>query len=107
LRLWSLKTRELLLTLLHNVEGEWVIWTPQGYFASSPAGAKLLGWQINRGPAREALYVSADQFRDKLHRPDIVASAIRHGSAKRAVSRLLNETISLNDWVKIGAQKGD
>ena len=96
LRLWNLTTRELLLTLLHDVEGEWVMWTPQGFFASSPAGAKLLGWQINRGPEREAMYVPADELRDKLYRPDIVASAIRLGSAGRAAR---NTNVSLSDWV--------
>ena len=37
LRLWNLKTRELLVTLFRGADGEWVMWTPQGYYAASPA----------------------------------------------------------------------
>ena len=34
-RLWNLKTRELLVTLFHGRDGEWVMWTPQGYYTGS------------------------------------------------------------------------
>ena len=35
-RLWNLKTRELLVSLFQGKDGEWVMWTPQGFYASSP-----------------------------------------------------------------------
>ena len=72
-RLWNLKTRELLVTLFRGADGEWVMWTPQGFYAASPAGARLIGWQINHGPEHEAEYVTAAQLRQHLNRPDIVA----------------------------------
>ena len=58
-RLWNLKTRELIVSLFQGKDGEWVMWTPQGFFASSPACAELIGWQINHGPEHEAEYVTA------------------------------------------------
>ena len=81
-RLWNLKTRELLVTLFRGADGEWVMWTPQGYFAASPAGASLIGWQINHGPEHEAEYITAAQLRKSLNRPDIVAKAIQFASAE-------------------------
>ncbi len=84
-RLWNLKTRELLVTLFRGADGEWVMFTPQGFYTSSPAGARLIGWQINHGPEHEAEYVAAAQLRQHLNRPDIVAKAIQLASAEEAV----------------------
>ena len=76
-RLWNLKTRELLVTLFRGADGEWVMWTPQGFYAASGRGADLIGWQINHGPENAAEYVTAAQLRKHLNRPDIVAKAIQ------------------------------
>src|SRR5207249_2165927 len=46
-RLWNLKTRELFVTLFRGTDGEWVMWTPQGYYTGSPGADKIVGWQIN------------------------------------------------------------
>jgi hypothetical protein len=86
-RLWNLRTYELLVTLFYAPNGEWAIWTPQGYYAASPGGGKLFGWQINRGPERNADYAAAERLRTQLYRPDIVAQAIILGSAKEATER--------------------
>jgi hypothetical protein len=32
-----------------TTDGEWVMWTPQGYYTSSPGADKIVGWQINKG----------------------------------------------------------
>ena len=96
-RLWNLKTRELLVTLYRGSDGEWVMWTPQGYYASSPAGAELIGWQINQGPENAADYVTAAQLRTKLNRPDIVAKAIQLASAEEAVRQAPGASFKLSD----------
>jgi WD40 repeat protein len=83
-RLWNLRTYELLVTLFNAADGEWAIWTPQGYYAASPDGGKLFGWQIDRGPERNADCVAAERLRTRFYRPDIVARAIIVGSAKEA-----------------------
>jgi WD40 repeat protein len=49
-RLWNLKTRELLVTLFQGSDGEWVMWTPQGFYEASREGGKLIAWQLNKGP---------------------------------------------------------
>lgn len=80
-RLWNAKTGELVASMLHLRNGEWIIWTPQGYFTASPGGEKLVGWHINRGRERAAEHVSAQQLREHFLRPDIVSRAIAMASA--------------------------
>jgi len=96
-RLWNLKTRELLVTLFRGVDGEWVMFTPQGFYASSPAGQRLIGWQINHGPEHEAEYVTAAQLRQHLNRPDIVARAIQLVSAEAAVKEARGADFKIAD----------
>ena len=84
-RLWNLQTRELLVSIFRGEDGEWVMWTPQGYYAGSPGADKMVGWQINKGADKAAGYVTAEQLRKHLYRPDIVAKAIELASAEQAV----------------------
>jgi WD40 repeat protein len=97
LRLWNLKTRELLVTIFRGEDGEWVAWTPQGYYTGSPGADKIVGWQINRGPDKAADYVTAEQLRKHLNRPDIVAKAIQLASAEEAVRTSYGTQFKLSD----------
>jgi WD40 repeat protein len=76
-RLWNLKTRELLVSLYQGTDGEWVIWTPEGFFAASEKGAERVGWHINQGPAKEARYVASARLRKFFFRPDLVTEKIK------------------------------
>ncbi len=96
-RLWNLKTRELIVTLFHGSDGEWVMWTPQGYYTGSPGADKIVGWQINKGPENAADYVGADQLRTHLNRPDIVDKAIILASAEQAVRESPGTSFKLAD----------
>jgi WD40 repeat protein len=92
-RLWNLATRELIVTLFHapaadGSVGEWVMWTPQGFYTGSAGAGRLVGWQLNNGPDKGADYIIGGQFRRTLNRPDIIEEAIRLASAKAAVARL-------------------
>jgi WD40 repeat protein len=96
-RLWNLKTRELIATLFNGTDGEWVMWTPQGYYTGSPGADKVVGWQINRGADHVPDYVGADQLRQHLNRPDIVERAIILASAEQAVREAPGTTFKLAD----------
>lgn len=87
-RLWNLRTRELIVSLFYGTDGEWVMWTPQGYYTSSPNGDRIVGWQINRGAEQAAEYVTASQLRNKFYHPDIVERAIVLASATKAVEEV-------------------
>jgi hypothetical protein len=97
IRLWNFKTRELIVTLFHGSDGEWVMWTPQGYYTGSPGADKMVGWQINKGPENAADYVGADQLRDHLNRPDIIDKAIILASAEQAVREAAGTSFKLAD----------
>jgi WD40 repeat protein len=96
-RLWNLQTRELIVTLFHGGDGEWVMWTPQGYYMGSPGADKIVGWQINKGPDQAADYVGAEQLRQHLYRPDIVEKAIIVASAEQAVREAPGTSFKLAD----------
>ncbi len=87
IRLWNLDTRELVVSIFVSAD-DWIIWTPQGYYHSSPKGDALVGWQVNQGPDREARFVRARQLKTHLHSPEIVRRAIILGDAGRAVREL-------------------
>jgi WD40 repeat protein len=97
IRLWNLTTRELIVTLFHGSDGEWVMWTPQGYYTGSPGADKIVGWQINKGPDQVPEYVGAEQLRQHLNRPDIVEKAIILASAEQAVREMPGTTFKLAD----------
>jgi WD40 repeat protein len=99
-RLWNLKTRELIVTLFRGTDGEWVMWTPQGYYTGSPGADKIVGWQINKGSDQVPDYVGADQLRDHLNRPDIVEKAIILASAEQAVRSSPGTTFKLADLLE-------
>lgn len=84
LRLWDLTTRQLISSMFF-ADGEWIAWTPQGYFNSSPNGDNIVGWHINQGQEKEARYLKARQLRQHLNSPEIVRRAIiEHDPAKAA-----------------------
>jgi WD40 repeat protein len=101
-RLWDIKTRALLATLFRGSDGEWVIWTPEGFFAGSEKGAERVGWHINQGPDKEARYVTGAQLRKVFFRPDLVAEKIKgdpngkvsDAAAKINIKELLRRSIA-------------
>ncbi|WP_372682257.1 caspase family protein, partial [Desulfosarcina sp.] len=70
------------LSLFPTVDGEWIAWTPEGYFAASEKGAHQIGYSINRGIDKTAEYVSVDQFYDRFYRPDLVHAKL-HGDPEK------------------------
>jgi WD40 repeat protein len=99
-RLWNVATRELIVTLFHGTDGEWVMWTPQGYYTGSPGADRIVGWQINHGAMNAAEYVGAGQLRAHLNRPDIVEKAIILASAEQATRESPGTTFKIADLLK-------
>ena len=69
-RLWNAATGELLTTSIAGRNQEWLTITPQGFFASSARGSKLLSI------TREVQAVSIDQIHQSLFSPDLVREAL-------------------------------
>lgn len=101
-KLWNLATGELVATLFHGTDGEWVMWTPQGYYTGSQGGGELVGWHVNRGPDKAADYVRSQQLREHLRRPDIVERAILSVSASEAVETLAPQAMTIEKILQLG-----
>jgi hypothetical protein len=90
LRIWLLNESKLLLSLF--IAGDdWVAWTPEGYYAASPGGEQLLGWQVNNGPDRMGSYYPASQFRKTLYRPDVIKRLLAAGGMEKALAEADDE----------------
>ncbi len=97
IRLWNAATLEPILALFYGRDGEWVMWTPEGYYAASPNGDRHVGWQINQGPDRSARFVTAAQLKQHFYRPDILQRAVTLGSARRAVAEAGNTNFAIDE----------
>jgi uncharacterized caspase-like protein len=86
-RLWNLKTRELIVSLYFD-DADWVAWMPQGYYYASDNGDERFGWQVNQGQDREGRFVRAGQLKTFLWSPEMVRRAIILKSAKAAVAEM-------------------
>jgi tetratricopeptide (TPR) repeat protein/WD40 repeat protein len=76
---------QVLALFVHPKTREWVLWTPQGYYASSPDGDEYVGWHLNKGWEQAAEFVSASRLRKHLYRPDIVKRAFELADTGAAV----------------------
>lgn len=86
LRIWDPDREEPLLSLF--VAGrDWIAWTPQGYFAASPGGERLIGWHVNQGPLSMAEVHPAAHFRKTLYRPDVIRRLMSTGDPARALQQ--------------------
>ncbi len=89
LRVWNLEDEgneplEPLVSLFFAGE-DWVAWTPQGYYAASPGGERLMGWQVNNGPNQLASFYPAVRFRKQFYRPDVIKLLLQTGSVAGAL----------------------
>ncbi len=95
-RLWDLAGGRLLVSIFADVGGEWVAWTPRGYYTASPGGDRYIGWHVNHGVDRQADYYPVQQFQRQYYRPDVVAKTLElrdYDLALREADRL-RQTIS-------------
>jgi hypothetical protein len=97
---WDIATRELVMSLFQAENGEWVMWTPQGYFAASPNGDSYVGWHVNEGAEKESRFVTAAQLKQHFYRPDIVRRALVLGSSSKAVAEATGTDFSLDDLLR-------
>nr|VFJ63282.1 MAG: WD40 repeat [Candidatus Kentron sp. FW] len=89
-RLWELATGKALLTLFPASDGEWVAWTPEGYYTASLNGDRLIGWHINQGENKLALYYPAERFAGRFRKPRVVAKYLATGGDIDEAIRLAN-----------------
>jgi WD40 repeat protein len=64
---------------------DWIAWTPEGYYAATPGGERLMGWHVESGPDRLAEFYPAERFRKRLFRPDVIKLVLEKGSVAEAL----------------------
>ena len=80
---------EPLVSIFRGSDDEWVAWNDHyGYYAASPGGDDIIGWQVNRGPDQAAEFDRAFQFRGRFYRPDIISRLVETGSVERAIQKV-------------------
>jgi len=72
---WSLESERPVMTLF-AAGSEWIAWTPEGHYAASPAGERLMGWHLNQGRDAMAAYYPAAQFRASLYQPERIRTLL-------------------------------
>lgn len=81
------------LNLFVSRDGEWVVWTPQGYYDASSRGGEYVGWHVNQGRPDPARFYPVSQFQKRLYRPDVIDAVLRTGDAEQG-TRQANEAIA-------------
>jgi WD40 repeat protein len=85
LKIWNLRNQTLLMTIFF-AQDDWIVWNPDGYYASSPDGERLMGWYEASGPDVMGRYIPAVNCRKSLLREDLVRQLVVAGSADGALA---------------------
>ncbi len=83
---YRIDTRPTLLLTVVGIGKEWIAWTPQGYFAATPAGEKLIGWTMRKDNHTPLLFHPAQRFRDNFYRPEVIKLVLEKGSVGEALA---------------------
>lgn len=75
-----------LAQLFVDRDREWAMWTPAGIYDASVNGHQRFGWQVNRGADRLPDFFRADQFRQRLERPDVLKRLLDRGNLAAALA---------------------
>lgn len=82
--IWSPDQESPLMQLFFAGQN-WIAWTPEGYYAASAYGERLMGWQINNGITKVATFHPAVQFRQSLYQPKLMKLLLRVGNLNQAL----------------------
>ena len=82
---------------LVRANGEWACWTPEGYYAASPGGEKMIGWSESQGSSKLPLFHPAEKFAAQFRRPDIIQLALAKGSVRAALEALKLEVRNVEE----------
>ncbi len=85
-KIWNVKADQPLLLSLYSPKGnDWIVWTPEGYYAASAGGERLISWRAENGIDRSPTIYGAERFRKQFYRPDVIERLRQEGSVARAL----------------------
>jgi WD40 repeat protein len=82
--------RELLNLFPHNDRKQWVVWTQRGFYASSAGSDDMIGWHVNQGKEKEALFFPAFAFSQYMNKPEVIQKIIEFCKTDDELMRELN-----------------
>jgi WD40 repeat protein len=83
--LWRIDRKPTRLLTILAIGNEWIVWTPQGYFAASPGGERLIGWFTRKDNYTPLTFYPAQRFRQHFYRPDVIRLVLEKGSVPAAL----------------------
>jgi WD40 repeat protein len=84
---------EALALFVHGNARDWVLWRPDGYYASSEQGDNYVGWHLNRGKDAVPDYFRAVQFERLFYRPDLLRSSLEAASRADAAGAAVDRDL--------------
>jgi WD40 repeat protein len=96
---------ELLAFLPLADRTNWVAWTPEGIYASTPGARGVLRWHVNHGWDTAAESIPVHEFAEQ-HRPEILPIVIREMDEVRALGLAEREKIRKAVRSRIGVDPG-
>jgi WD40 repeat protein len=73
--------QEVMGLFIHPDGRRWVLWTPEGFFDSSPNADALIGYHLNHGPDHAGEFVRVEQLRGLFYHPDLLAQRLKPNGA--------------------------
>lgn len=91
----TLTLRDPLWTLYPLLDGDWALWSPEGYFDATEGGAQHMGWHINTPGRRpedvKVRFVSADLFWERYFERAQFRWLTDYRDPERFLSRVKNK----------------
>jgi hypothetical protein len=84
-RVWAVREKKPHLMSLYVSGRQWIAWTPEGYYAATPGGDRVMGFTLDHGINRETSTVPAERFRRVLYRPDVLKLVLEKRSVEEAL----------------------
>jgi WD40 repeat protein/Zn-finger nucleic acid-binding protein len=66
--------------------GEWIAWTPQGFYSCSGGGERLISWQVNNGATKLPQIHPAERFRPSMYQPALIKYLVPAGNMGLALA---------------------
>ncbi|MBL8288858.1 MAG: caspase family protein [Rubrivivax sp.] len=83
-RWWHAASGEPLLAALALPTGQWLAWTPEGYFDAGAGGDSLAGWLVRAPGSARVEHHPLGRFRAAFRRPDLIDVALGIAGTPRA-----------------------
>jgi hypothetical protein len=77
---------------------DWLAWTPDGFYTSTPGASQALQWLTNSGADAEAVSIATSDI-PSLHRPEVLALMLRYRDAAQALGEA--DLAAVRNHVKI------